>query len=91
MTICVPIAVAFVIGIMSALARSMNGMLDMFAWFGGTAIGFLVLGTILRSVFGVIVWPEIRRINQPGAKPEMTAASNALPLAPEETPHIRFI
>ena len=91
MTICVPVAVAFVIGLMSAPARSTDGMLDMFASFGGTAIGFLVLGTILRSGFGMIVWPEIRRLNQPGAKPETTAASHALSLAPEETPHIRFI
>lgn len=90
-TICVLIAVAFVIGIMSALARSTDGMLDMFAWFGGAALGCFVSSTILRSVFGVIVWPDIRRLNQPGGKREMTAASNALSLAPEETPHIRFI
>ncbi|AFQ51389.1 hypothetical protein [Burkholderia cepacia] len=90
-TIGVLIAVAFVIGIMSALQGSTDGMLDIFAWFGGTALGFLALSTILRSVFGVIAWPEIRRLNQPGGRREMNAAKNALSLTAADAPHIRFL
>ncbi|WP_185646389.1 hypothetical protein [Burkholderia sp. Bp9143] len=54
-------------------------------------IGFFVASTILRSVFGLIVWPEIRRLKQPGGKREMNAARNALSLTPEDMPRIRFI
>ncbi|WP_269503552.1 hypothetical protein [Burkholderia sp. IMCC1007] len=39
----------------------------------------------------VIAWPEIRRLKQPGGKREMTAARNALSLAPQALPHIRYI
>ncbi|WP_175786872.1 hypothetical protein [Burkholderia anthina] len=90
-TIGVLIAAALAIGVMSAVARSTDGMLDIFAWFGATAIGLFVLSTILRAVFGLVVWPEIRRLNQPGGKREMDAARHALSLARADTPHIRFI
>lgn len=85
--VCIPL----VIGIMASVERRTDMIVEMFAWFGGTAIGLFALSTILRSAFGLIAWPEIRRLRQPGGKREMTAASNALSLAPDETPHIRFI
>ncbi|KUY82954.1 hypothetical protein WI27_08170 [Burkholderia cepacia] len=83
--------VVFVLGIMSAVSRSLDGMLDTFAWFAGGAIGFFLLSTILRTVFGVIVWPEIRRLRQPGGRREMNAARQALSLANDDTPNIRFL
>ncbi len=90
-TIGALICLTLVTGILSAVQRSTDGMLDIFAWFGAAVIGFFVASTILRSVFGLIVWPEIRRLKQPGGKREMNAARNALSLAPEDTPRIRFI
>ncbi|WP_175965829.1 hypothetical protein [Burkholderia sp. BCC0322] len=90
-TIGLLVALAFIGGIMCAVSRSTSGMLDAFAWFASGAIGLFVLSTLLRIVFGVIVWPEIRRLAQPGGKREMNAARHALSLAKEDTPHIRFI
>lgn len=90
-TLFLLVTMVFVAGIMSAVSRRTDGMLDMFAWFGAGAIGLFVLSTILRIVFGVIVWPEIRRLAQPGGKREMNAASRALSIAPSDTRHIRFI
>ncbi len=90
-TIAILVAMAFVTGIMSALQRSTDGMLDMVAWFGSTAIGLFVLSTILRTMFGVIAWPEIRRLTQPGGKREMNAARHALSLTHDDTPNIRFL
>ncbi|MGN7979888.1 hypothetical protein [Burkholderia sp. 22313] len=90
-TIGILIAVAFAIGIMSVLQGSTNGMLDIFAWFGGTALGFFVLSAILRSAFGLIGWPEIRRLKQPGGRREMNAAKHALSLTADDAPRIRFL
>ncbi|MDF3083112.1 hypothetical protein [Burkholderia sola] len=85
------IALAFVFGIMSAVARSTDGMVDAIAWFGAVVIGLFVLSTILRTAFGLIVWPEIRRLTQPGGKREMNAAKHALSIANADTRNIRFL
>ncbi len=90
-TLFLLVASVFILGIMSAVSRSLAGMLDTCAWFAGGAIGFFLLSTILRTVFGVIVWPEIRRLRQPGGKREMNAARQALSLANDDTPNIRFL
>ncbi|KVF23058.1 hypothetical protein WJ06_08730 [Burkholderia cepacia] len=90
-TLLLLVASVFILGIMSAVSRSLDGMLDTFAWFAGGAIGFFLLSTILRTVFGVIVWPEIRRLRQPGGKREMNAARQALSIANDDTPNIRFL
>ncbi|OXI40175.1 hypothetical protein CFB49_18990 [Burkholderia sp. AU17457] len=80
-----------VTGILSAVQRSTDGMLDISMAFGATAIGFFVLSAMLRAVFGVVVWPEIRRLKQPGGRREMNAAKHALSLANTETRNIRFL
>ncbi|NTY38997.1 hypothetical protein [Burkholderia diffusa] len=90
MLICV-VAAAVVSGIVSAVTLSTESMFDVFALISASAIGLCVLSAILRVLFGVIVWPEIRRLAQPGGKHEMKAATQALSLTPEETRHVRFI
>ncbi|WP_175917598.1 hypothetical protein [Burkholderia pyrrocinia] len=90
MLICV-VAAAVVSGIVSAVTLSTESMFDVFALISASAIGLCVLSAILRVLFGVIMWPEIRRLAQPGGKREMKAATQALSLTPEETRHVRFI
>ena len=90
MLICV-VAAAVVSGIVSAVTLSMDSMFDVFALISASVIGLCVLSAILRILFGVIVWPEIRRLAQPGGKREMNAAAQALSLTQEETRHVRFI
>lgn len=90
-TLFVLVALILVFGIISAVARSMDGIVNAIVWFGAGTIGLFVLSTILRTVFGVIVWPEVRRLTQPGGKREMHAAKHALLLADTETPNIRFL
>jgi hypothetical protein len=90
-TIGMLVAMAITVGLVSAMERSTDSVLEISTWFGGAAIAFFLLSTILRTVFGAIVWPEIRRLKQPGGKREMNAARSALSLANEETPNIRFI
>lgn len=90
MLICV-VAAAVVSGIVSVVTLSMDSMFDVFALISASVIGLCVLSAILRSLFGVIVWPEIRRLAQPGGKREMNAAAQALSLTQEEARHVRFI
>ncbi|WP_082742319.1 hypothetical protein [Burkholderia sp. MSMB1078WGS] len=89
-TLFIFVAVMLASGIMSAVART-NGIVDAIAWFGAGTIGLFVLSTILRTVFGLIAWPEIRRLAQPGGKREMNAAKRALSLANTEARNIRFL
>ncbi|MBN3768937.1 hypothetical protein [Burkholderia sp. Se-20378] len=90
-TIGMLVAMAITIGLVSAMERSTDSVLQIATWFGGAAIALFLLSTILRTVFGAIVWPEIRRLRQPGGKREMNAARSALSLSNEDTSHIRFI
>ncbi|CAB3752673.1 hypothetical protein B7G54_20380 [Burkholderia puraquae] len=90
-TIGMLVAMAITVGLVSAMERSTDSALEISTWFGGAAIALFLLSTILRTVFGIIIWPEIRRLRQPGGKREMNAARSALSLSNEETPHIRFI
>lgn len=90
-TLFLLVALVFVFGIISAVARSTDGIVDPILWFGAGTIGLFVLGTILRAAFGLIPWPEIRRLAQPGGKREMNAAKHALSLANTETRNIRFL
>ncbi|CAE6763662.1 hypothetical protein [Paraburkholderia haematera] len=66
-------------------------MLDLYLEISGTAVGLCVLSAILRSLFGLIVWPDIRRLVQPGGKHEMNAAWKALALEPKEGRNLRFL
>ncbi|WP_249206370.1 hypothetical protein [Burkholderia multivorans] len=59
-TIGALIAFAVVIGIMSAVQRSTDGMLAVFAWCAAATIGLHGLSTVLRSLFGFVPWPDIR-------------------------------
>lgn len=88
--ICV-VAAAVVSGIVSVVTLSTESMFDVFALISACAIGLGVLSAILRILFGVILWPEIRRLAQPGGKREMNSARTALSLTQEETRHVRFI
>ncbi|BAX62509.1 hypothetical protein BSFP_053770 [Burkholderia stabilis] len=90
MLICV-VAAAVISGIVSVVTLSTESMFDVFALISATAIGLCALSAILRILFGVILWPEIRRLAQPGGKREMDAATTALSLTQEETRHVRFI
>lgn len=90
-TLFLLVALVFVFGIISAVARSTDGIVDPILWFGAGTIGLFVLGTILRAAFGLIPWPEIRRLAQPGGKREMNAAKHALSVANTETRNIRFL
>ncbi|KAG8155213.1 hypothetical protein [Burkholderia catarinensis] len=85
------VAAAVVSGIVSAVTLSTDSMLDVFALISASAIGLCVLSALLRILFGVILWPEIRRLAQPGGKREMNAAAQALSITQEETRHVRFI
>lgn len=90
-TLFILATLVFVFGIMTAVARSTAGMFDAMAWCVASTIGLFVLSTILRTVFGLIAWPEIRRLTQPGGKREMNAAKHALSFANAETRNIRFL
>ncbi|RQS37008.1 hypothetical protein DIE03_00055 [Burkholderia sp. Bp8992] len=90
-TIGMLVAMATTACLVSAMERSTDSVLEIATWFGGATIALLLLSTILRTVFGAILWPEIRRLRQPGGKREMNAARRALSLSTEATPHIRFI
>jgi hypothetical protein len=90
-TLFILVTLALVAGIMSAIARNTDGMVDAITWFGAGTIGLFVLSTILRTTFGLIAWPEIRRLTQPGGRREMNAARRALSLASAETRNIRFL
>ncbi|HEF5874081.1 TPA: hypothetical protein SAY52_004748 [Burkholderia cenocepacia] len=90
-TLFILVTLALVAGIMSAIARNTEGMVDAITWFGAGTIGLFVLSTILRTTFGLIAWPEIRRLTQPGGRREMNAARRALSLASAETRNIRFL
>lgn len=85
------VAAAVVSGIVSVVTLSTESMFDVFALISAFAIGLGVLSAILRILFGVILWPEIRRLAQPGGKREMNAATTALSFTPEETRHVRII
>ncbi|MBR8241179.1 hypothetical protein C6T52_02605 [Burkholderia multivorans] len=90
-TIGALIAFAFVVGIMSAVQRSTDGMLAVFAWCAAATIGLYGLGTILRSLFGSAPWPDIHRLKPSGGRREVGAAKAALTLAPEEAARIRVL
>ncbi|WP_241171977.1 hypothetical protein [Burkholderia multivorans] len=90
-TIGALLAFAFVIGIMSAVQRSTDGMLAVFAWCAAATIGLYGLSTVLRSLFGFAPWPDIRRLKPPGGRREVGATKAALTLAPEEAARIRFL
>ncbi|HDR9473766.1 hypothetical protein BMD20_03290 [Burkholderia multivorans] len=90
-TIGALIAFAFVIGIMSAVQRSTDGMLAVFAWRAAATLGLYGLSTVLRSLFGFVMWPDIRRFKHPAGRREVGAAKAALTLAPEEATRIRFL
>ncbi|MCA3857387.1 MAG: hypothetical protein IOB81_01985, partial [Burkholderia sp.] len=64
------VAAAVVSGIVSAVTLSTESMLDVFALISACAIGLCVLSATLRTLFGVILWPEIRKLAQPGGKRE---------------------
>lgn len=85
------VAMSLAIALGSAVLRSTEGALEASVWFGIAAVSLFVLSTTLRTVFGVIIWPEIRRLRQPDGKREMNAARHALSLANEDTPHVRII
>ncbi|NHV26096.1 hypothetical protein [Burkholderia sp. D-99] len=90
MLLCV-VAAAVVSAIVSVVTLSTESTFDVFALISACAIGLGVLSAILRILFGVILWPEIRRLAQPGGKREMTAATTALSITQEETRHVRII
>ena len=90
-TIACLVIVGICCGIVGLVAGSTDGLLDLSIVFGGTVIGLFVLSAILRSLFGLIAWPDIRRLAQPGGKHEMNAARKALAIAPKEGRHIRFL
>ncbi|MPV59268.1 hypothetical protein CFB46_22665 [Burkholderia sp. HI2761] len=85
------VAAAVMSGIVSAVTLSTESTFDVFALISASAIGLCVLSAILRILFGVILWPEIRRLAQPGGKREMNAATQALSFTQDETRHVRFI
>jgi hypothetical protein len=70
-----------VIGAMTMMKLGTDGLLKVYGQFAGVAFGLLLLSAFLRSVFGWIAFPEIRKLVQPGGRREVNAAKRALGLA----------
>ncbi|HEY3536718.1 MAG TPA: hypothetical protein VGL01_04750 [Trinickia sp.] len=71
--------------------RSTHLAVDSFLIGAAVSVGFGAVSTIVRSLFGWSVWPDIRKLVQPGGKHEMHAAGQALGLGPKEERTIRFL
>lgn len=89
--VAVVLVSAICCGIVGVVARSLDHMLDIYLDFVGVGVGLYVLSTVLRSVFGFVIWPGIRKLAQPGGRREMIAAKKALALSSTEDRNIRYL
>lgn len=71
--------------------RSTHLIVDSFVIGATVSVGFGAVSAIVRLLFGWSVWPDIRKLLQPGGKLEMDAARQALALQPRERCAIRFL
>lgn len=89
------IGAVLVWGIASAVIgfvqRSTHLIVDSFVIGGAVSVGLGAVSAIVRLLFGWSVWPDIRKLVQPGGKLEMDAARQALALQPRERCAIRFL
>jgi hypothetical protein len=78
-------------GVIGFVQRSTHQIVDSFLIGAAVSVGFGVVSAIVRLLFGRSVWPDIRKLVQPGGKREMDAAREALALQPGERCAIRFL
>lgn len=71
--------------------RSTHLIVDSFVIGAAVSVGLGAVSAIVRLLFGWSVWPDIRKLVQPGRKLEMDAARQALALQPRERCAIRFL
>ncbi len=90
-TIFTLIVFAIASGAAALIKRSADLFVDVFALGASVAVGLGVVSAIARVLFGRSVWPDIRKLVQPGGKREMNAARKVLALKPEERRAIRFL
>jgi len=90
-TLFTVIAVGVVSGMMCFVQRSTHFVLHAFLYFAAAGVGLGALGAIVRLLFGQSIWPDIRKLRQPGGKREMDAARKVLAFDSNEARAIRFL
>ncbi|MGN6648674.1 hypothetical protein [Trinickia sp.] len=85
------IACGIISGMMCFVERSTRHVLDSFLFFAAGCAGLGALSVVIRLLFRQSIWPDIRKLVQPGGKREMQAAREALELGPEEGRAVRFL
>ncbi len=78
-------------GIVGFVQRSTHHLLDLYLIGMAASVGLCATSTIVRSLFGWNVWPDLRTLVQPGGKREVNAARKALALEPGEAGTVRFL
>lgn len=91
MSIFAVIAFGIASGVIGLAQRSAHAAVDSFLIGAAVSVGFGAVSVIVRSLSGRSVWPDIRKLVQPGGKREMDAARQALAPEPKEERAIRFL
>jgi hypothetical protein len=91
MSIFAVIAFGIASGVIGLAQRSMHAAVDLFLIGAAVSVGFGAVSAIVRLLSGWSVWPDLRKLVQPGGKREMDAARLALALEPKEGRAIRFL
>ncbi|CAB3663128.1 hypothetical protein [Trinickia soli] len=90
-TLSAQIVCAIVAGLMGFVKRSIHVVVEPLLLGVAVCAGLGAVSAIVRTVSGRSVWPDVRKLVQPGGKREMDAARKALVLEPDEVRAIRFL
>ena len=90
-TIFMVVASGVASGVIGFVQSSADVVVNSFVIGAAVSVGLGAVSAIVRSLSGWSVWPDIRKLMQPGGKREMEAARQALALEPNEGRAIRLL